>query len=180
MQTCHLIVILQLYWVLWYHGLLLSALVLRLSYELLRKKLHPYPSLTELREHRSRIDRSQAFGTVLATRLAGAPALGLRDVWDIFGDYRRVRKLKKAKGKVMENGQETSAGLGNADDAASVYSVSLSTSELLQDESAQAAEEEADLKRLGLFLLNEVADLLERIKKYVRCCSLEDGHLIIP
>lgn len=61
-------------------------------------------------------------------------------------------------------GNDGFAGTGEdpvkGDDASSFHSVSLSTRD--------AAEEDADLKRLGLFLLNEVADFLERLKKYVR------------
>ncbi|KAI1797907.1 hypothetical protein LXA43DRAFT_982582 [Ganoderma leucocontextum] len=150
-----------LYWILWYHGLLFSACALGLLYELLRRKLHPYPSLAELRAHRRTIDRSQAFGALLATRLSAAPALGLQDVWGIFGDYKRLRKVKKPKEGSAKNG---SAGAGEdpmkGDDVSGLHSVSFNTG----DTAEQQAEEEADLKRLGLFLLNEVADLLERLK----------------
>ncbi|PIL31936.1 hypothetical protein GSI_06640 [Ganoderma sinense ZZ0214-1] len=147
-----------LYWILWYHGLLFSAFGLGLLCELLRRKLHPYPSLAELRAHRRTIDRSQAFGSLLAARLSAAPALGLHDVWGILGDYRRLRKVKKPK---EDSGKNGSAGAGEepmkGDDTSSV---SLSTG----DTADQQAEEDADLKRLGLFLLNEVADFLERLK----------------
>ena len=122
--------------------------------------MHPYPSLAELRAHRRTIDRSQAFGSLLATRLSAAPALGLHDVWNIFGDYRRLRKVKKPK-----EGSGTGEDPMKGDDASSLHSVSLSTSDTAEEQ----AEEDADLKRLGLFLLNEVADLLERLKKYVGC-----------
>ncbi|EJF66720.1 hypothetical protein DICSQDRAFT_164561 [Dichomitus squalens LYAD-421 SS1] len=156
-----------LYWILWYHGLLLSAFALGVLYELVRRKLHPYPSLAELREHRRSIDRSQAVGRLLATRLANAPSLGVRDVWDIFGDYRHLRKLKKAKreaaGKI---GPDATEELVSGDDTSTIRSASLSTGDLPQpqDGSAQEAQEDADLKRLGLFVMNETADFLERIK----------------
>ncbi len=155
----------QLYWILWYHGLLISAFALGLLFDLLRRKLHPYPSLAELRAHRRTIDRSQAFGALLATRLCAAPALGLHDVWGIVGDYRRLRKVKKPKEGSGKNG---SAGAGEdpmkGDDLSNLHGVSLGTS----DTAEQQAKEEADLKRLGLFILNEVADFLERLKKYAR------------
>lgn len=154
----------QLYWILWYHGLLFSAFTLGLLCELLRRKLHPYPSLAELRAHRRTIDRSQAFGSLLAARLTAAPALGLQDVWGIFGDYRRLRKIKKPKeGSTRSGCPGTGEDPMKGDDVSSLHSVSLNTS----DTEEQQAEEDADLKRLGLFLLNEVADFLERLKKYV-------------
>lgn len=164
----------QLYWILWYHGLLLSAFMGRLLYELIIRKLHPYPSLTELREYRSRIDRSETFGRILVTRLAASPALGLRDVWDLFGDYRHTRKVKKAKKKESAGKDEPIPGLrtGEGEDA-NVHGAEASVADLTSDESSsRERQEEADLKRLGLFLLNEVADVLERVKKYVCHCNL--------
>ncbi|KAI0669870.1 hypothetical protein C8Q78DRAFT_1079782 [Trametes maxima] len=151
----------SLYWVLWYHGLLLSALLLCLLYSLTRRKLHPYPSLAELRAHRSRIDRSQTFGTVLSARLVASPALGVKDVWDLFRDYRHTRKLKKAA--KASKGHSSDNDLTEADDAASIHSVATERPE--ENTDAEDVKEE-DLKRLGLFLLGEVADLLERVKNF--------------
>ena len=163
----------QLYWILWYRGLLLSALMLRLLYHIVRWKLHPYPSLAQLREHRERIGRSQTFGTILSTRLAATPALGMRDMWGLFGEYRHLQKLKKKAKKDSKGKNELPA-----DDTASIRdgaSASFSTADLTDEHAAKEAAEEADLKRLGLFLLNEVADLLERVKKYVHVeLSIDD------
>ena len=139
--------------------------MLRLLYHIVRWKLHPYPTLKQLQEHRGRIDRSQTFGTILSTRLAATPAIGIRDMWSLFGDYRHLQKLKK-KGKQDSKGKND---LGAAD-SASLYEgiASHSTSDLTDDHSLREAAEEADLKRLGLFLMNEAADLLERVKKCVQ------------
>ncbi|RPD62914.1 hypothetical protein L227DRAFT_572779 [Lentinus tigrinus ALCF2SS1-6] len=157
-----------LYWTLWYHGLLFSAAVAILLYHLISRKLHPYPSLSELREHRKAIDRSQTFGTILSTRLATSPALGLRDMWDLFGDYKHMRKLKKAKKESAGKKELDAGGPASLDDNASVRSVSFSTPDLgeHQAEAGLLADDEdsADLKRLGLFIMNEAADFLERVK----------------
>ncbi|KAI0361586.1 hypothetical protein OH77DRAFT_444853 [Trametes cingulata] len=151
-----------LYWILWYHGLLISALLLCVLYGLARRKLHPYPSLDELRAHRSRIDRSHTFGAMLSARLAASPALGVKDMWDLFKDYRHTQRLKKAA-KSPKKSTESEQAV--ADDAASVYSVATERPEDLHESCDHTQElEEEDLKRLGLFLLCEVADLLERIK----------------
>ncbi|KAI0756961.1 hypothetical protein C8Q80DRAFT_68381 [Daedaleopsis nitida] len=153
-----------LYWVLWYHGLLLSALAVRLLYELVSRKLHPYPTLAELREHRKRIGRAQTFGRILSTRLATSRALGLRDMWDLVGDYRHIQRLNKAR-KESEGKNEVVPEVRTSldDDAAGAHNVSFSTSDLPNEKTVHE-KEEADLKRLGLFFLNEAADLLERIK----------------
>ncbi|KAI0655105.1 hypothetical protein C8Q70DRAFT_924356 [Cubamyces menziesii] len=152
-----------LYWILWYHGLLFSALMLCLLYPLLRRRLHPYPSLEELRAHRNRIDRSNTFGSMLATRLSVSPSLGVKDMWDLFRDYRHTRKLKKAKGGQKNNSEEDNKA--NASDSASIHSIATEQPDAnheVQDLTANVEEE--DLKRLGLYLLSEAADLLERIK----------------
>ncbi|KAI9063089.1 hypothetical protein FKP32DRAFT_1652201 [Trametes sanguinea] len=152
-----------LYWVLWYHGLLFSALILLLLYRLIRRKVYPYPSLAELRAYRSRIDRSQTFGTTLSARLAASPSIGVRDMWDLFKDYRRARKLKK--GKSHKHGGSVSEDKTEASDTASVHSVATERPEENHEGPAEEVDvKEEDLKRLGLFMLNEVADLLERVK----------------
>lgn len=132
-------------------------------YHLISRKLHPYPSLSELRDHRKAIDQSQTFGSILLTRLATSPTLGVRDVWEMFDDYRHVRKMKKAK----KNKDALDAGhLPSPDGNASVPSVSFSTPDFAAEAEAEEAKvHEAHLKRLGLFAMNEIADLLERIKK---------------
>ena len=90
----------------------------------------------------------------------------------MVGDYRHIRKLKKAKRESAGKSDLDAAAGGRAslDDTASVKSVSFSTPDLA--EHLQRAEvgptvdkDDADLKRLGLFLMNEVSDFLERIKK---------------
>ena len=149
----------QLYWRLWYHGLLLSALLFRVLYSLIRRKLHPYPSLDELRAHRTRIDRSHTFGAMLSARLAATPSLGVEDMWHLFKDYKHTRKLKKAAKEAAARGDD-----GKADDAASMHSIAAEKPEEKPEDPLEDIKDE-DLKRLGLFVLCEVADLLERIKE---------------
>ncbi|KAI0335244.1 hypothetical protein GY45DRAFT_1317167 [Cubamyces sp. BRFM 1775] len=152
-----------LYWILWYHGLLFSGLMLCLLYPLLRRRLHPYPSLDELRAHRNRIDRSNTFGSMLATRLAVSPSLGVKDMWDLFRDYQHTRKLKKKAKEGRKN--ELNEDDRNASDSASIHSVATEKPEANHEvEDPTANVEEEDLKRLGLYLLSEAADLLERVK----------------
>ena len=89
-------------------------------------------------------------------------------MWSLFSDYRHLRRLKQAKRASNEKHD-----LG-ADDTASIKSgvhvTSMSATDMVDDHAVREAAEEADLKRLGLFLMNEAADLLERVKKYVQRC----------
>ncbi|KAI0363910.1 hypothetical protein BV20DRAFT_65419 [Pilatotrama ljubarskyi] len=152
-----------LYWILWYHGFLTSALLLRVLYSLVRRKLHPYPSLDELRAHRSRIGRSHTFSAMLSSRLATSPWLGVKDVWDLFREYRQTQKLKKAAKSPQNTGESEQKTEG--DDAASVHSIATEKPEETHEQHSRAEDlEEEDLKRLGLYALCEIADLLERIK----------------
>ncbi|CDO71588.1 hypothetical protein BN946_scf184911.g58 [Trametes cinnabarina] len=152
-----------LYWVLWYHGLLFSGLITLVLYRLVRRKIHPYPSLEELRAYRSRINRSHAVGATLSARLATSSSIGIKDMWALFKGYRRERKLRKPlthKLKGMEKEDRV-----DASDTASVHSVATERPEE-NDEGPTEEEEvkEEDLKRVGLALLNETADFLERVK----------------
>ncbi|KAI8995656.1 hypothetical protein BD414DRAFT_456718 [Trametes punicea] len=155
-----------LYWILWYHELLFSALILLLLWALVRRKLHPYPNLDELRAFRARIDRSQTLGEALSARLMGSPSLGIKDMWALFKDYRHAQKQKKAAKAHKETGSgdhenEENAG---ASDAASVCSVTTEKPDEDHEVSIGDEVEKEDVRRLGLFLMNEVADLLERVK----------------
>ncbi|KAH9944357.1 uncharacterized protein BXZ73DRAFT_87271 [Epithele typhae] len=154
-----------LYWVLWYRGLLLSALMARVLYHIVRWKMHPYPTLEELRDHRSRIDRSQTFGTILATRLVSSPAMGIRDMWGLFDDYRNIRRMKrKAKKDSKEKNSPDPEAPPSIYDGTRLHAAAHSTTDVNGERSEQEIMEEADLARLGLFLLNEASDLLERVK----------------
>ncbi|KAL7285329.1 hypothetical protein ACG7TL_000424 [Trametes sanguinea] len=133
-------------------------------YRLIRRKVYPYPSLDELRAHRIRIDRSQTFGSTLSARLAASPSIGVRDMWDLFKDHRRARKLKKEKSH--KHGGSASEEKVEASDTASVHSVATERPEENDEGPTEEVDvKEEDLKRLGLSILNEVADLLERVKK---------------
>ncbi len=139
-------------------------------YSLVRKKLNPYPSLDELRAHRTRIDRSHTFGAMLSARLATSPTLGVQDMWHVFKDYRNTQKLKKAT-KTLR----TEAATGETNDAASIHSVDTEKPEEALEPAIEDIKDE-DLKRLGLLVLSDVADLLERVKKY-GCLTSVGMHL---
>lgn len=96
---------------------------------------------------------------MLSARLATSPTLGVQDMWHVFKDYRRTQKLKKAA-KALH----TEDAAGQADDAASMHSVDTEKLEQALEPAVEDIKDE-DLKRLGLLILSDIADLLERIKK---------------
>ncbi|KAI0094874.1 hypothetical protein BDY19DRAFT_915067 [Irpex rosettiformis] len=81
-----------LYWFLWYHDLLITSLIARLLYSLVRRKYLPYPSLDELRQRRREQDRADDLTERLITRLAASPAEHVKDFWNTFKEYRSSKK----------------------------------------------------------------------------------------
>lgn len=146
-----------MYWFLWYQNLLLPALLLRILYSLVRRKVLPYPNLQELREHRINVERAKQFSSTVTSRLVAAPTYDVQDVWRIVHDFHRSRKLKKAaraKANDAEGGDKADEGL-KAEPNEPIFS---------EDSDAP----ETDIKRELLAIMNYVADLHERVKKCVK------------
>jgi hypothetical protein len=144
--------------VLWLSDLLLPCFIFYLLYVLLDRKMRPYPSLAQLREHRGNIDKASEFGEELQARLTANTPFGLFDAWKTLKVYNKG-KIRKVKDKVKES-DDTASVMDNEtavanDDIASV------------DDSVEKPEEQ-DLKALGLEALCELVDGLERLRKYVQ------------
>ncbi|KAF9654351.1 hypothetical protein BDM02DRAFT_138295 [Thelephora ganbajun] len=142
------------YWVLWANNLLLPSPIFYLLYVLLYRRMHPYPSLAQLREHRGQIDKASEFGEELQARLTAATPFGVLDAWKTLKVYNKNR-VRKAKEKIKQS-----------DDAASVMSAETVITDndiLVVDDSVEKTHEQ-DVKALGLEALCELADGLERLK----------------
>ncbi len=87
-----MVLIIQLYWFLWYHDLLLAGLIVRTGYSLIRRKFLPYPTLAELRQRRNEEERADDLTKKLITRLAISPAEHVMDLWGSFKEYRAKKK----------------------------------------------------------------------------------------
>ena len=127
-------------------------------YSLVRRKVLPYPSLQELREHRLDVERAKEFSATVTARLVAAPTYDLQDAWRIVHDFHRSRKLKKAardRAKSAEDGDHLRVGEELKTEPGE---------SALSDESDVP---ETDIKRELLAIMNYVADLHERIKKCV-------------
>ena len=143
---------------LWVNDLLLPTFIFYLLYVLLDRRMHPYPSLAQLREHRGHIDKASEFGEELQARLTGTTPFGLFDAWKTLKVYNKS-KIHKAKDKVKQSGDAASV---TSDGAAAAADIDITTT----DDPAEKSQEQ-DLKALGLEALCELADGLERLKKCV-------------
>jgi len=143
--------------VLWVNNLLLPSLIFYLLYVLLYRRMHPYPSLAQLREHRGSIDKANEFGEELQARLTATAPFGLVDAWKTLRVYNR-NKVRKAKEKAKQS-----------DDPAIAMSAetAVTESDIAAADDSAGKSQEYGAKSLGLEALCELVDGLERLKKYV-------------
>lgn len=125
----------------------------RILWEMLSRRLLPYPTLESLRTRRKESERAKEFGDEVQERLS-APSMGPKDIFQLFKSHRSATKIKvKSLAKATGALQTSLIGDGDEDEEATA----------LDDDT----QEEQDIKRELLHLLNTVADIHERIKKYV-------------
>jgi hypothetical protein len=131
----------------------------RILWSLLRHRLLPYHTLQELQERREATARARLFGEEVQERLS-VTTLGPIDMWRLFKLYKAGTK-EKISMKENKFPEQESANLA----VPSITNKAAETNNeptLLDHGDSQ---EEECLKRDLLHLLNELADLHERIKK---------------
>ncbi|KIJ68465.1 hypothetical protein HYDPIDRAFT_106664 [Hydnomerulius pinastri MD-312] len=148
-----------IFWFLWFHDLLLPALMFRILWCLLRRRLLPYPTLKELHERRQDTARARQFGEEVQERLSAA-TLGPREMWRLFKFY---KASTKDRAKALAKGASKSPEQENTSPASKSAGAKESENEPTALDSGDSQEEQ-DLKRDLLRLLNELADLHERVK----------------
>ncbi|THH21522.1 hypothetical protein EW146_g22 [Bondarzewia mesenterica] len=160
------------YWILWFHDLLLPAFFAYVLYILLRRRVLPYPTLAELREHRREIIHAREFGDEMHIRMFTSQSFELKDAW---GLWKKFRKPKKATAKLVAE-EKTGIGKGPSGklDAGEqggdeTTTVPMTNAELEKDvkTSPSVDQENTDLsekKKAALRAMNELADLQERMK----------------
>ena len=150
---------------MWYNGLLLAGLLFRLLYALLRRRYLPYPSLSELRQYRRELALAESFSRNVILRVAASPAINAQDVWSTFKEYRASRK----KAKNEESGQTATLQASISEEPRIVV-------DDVDGDNEPSTEEEDIVKSLLseqhilgpiLQIANKVADIHERIKKWV-------------
>jgi hypothetical protein len=131
---------------------LFPALVGRILFSLVRRKIWPYPSLEELRNHRQEINEADKFGEMMTAKMSSSSVI--TEMWRLFRLADQTMSItRKRRGKVKETMHVDESG---------------SQSATREDKFVmETSREERDIKRYGLFLLDETVDLHERIRKYV-------------
>jgi hypothetical protein len=124
---------------------------------LVRRRLFPYPSLADLRQHRQEILHADAFGQQVSARLS-ASSSGVTEIWRLLQLLDRTWRSRtkvtiKEKGKGKELSDELASDIAEEQDAT-----------VLDDADDGEAQ---DLKRIGLQQMEEIADIHERICKCV-------------
>jgi hypothetical protein len=153
----------QIFWTLWWHNLLAPALVLRILVSLLKRRIFPYPSVQDLRRHREEVLRADEFGEQVSARLS-MKASSVKEIWRLFKLFDQTTKNKaksSTKESLANNGKQKPS-----DEHTSSFNNETDTTTLETVDDAEAVQ---DTKRMGLHILEELADLHERIRKFV--CS---------
>ncbi|EJD04135.1 uncharacterized protein FOMMEDRAFT_167388 [Fomitiporia mediterranea MF3/22] len=175
-----------LFWLLWYHNLLMPATFFRILCSLLRRRLVPYLTLEELRKRRREAAEAEALGEQIQARLGTASPSGFLEAWRIYRIFSKPKKVKqnrtgaspneKDKKKSTEKQQERQKGKANAGEkdqdhaAESVANPARDTTREQDDGSTvldnpnENQEEENGFKRALLNSISDLADMHERIK----------------
>ncbi|KAF9456188.1 hypothetical protein BDZ94DRAFT_1351112 [Collybia nuda] len=148
-----------IFWIAWYQNLLLPWLCLRIFYSLVRRKLFPYPTYEDLQEHRSEITRADNFGRQISPRFP-ASSSGIIEIWRILQVFNHSTKNKAENSVHEKNGQKE--GTPSSSEDGSGTSPNKEGTAIFDD--TEDSQDMKDLKRTGLHILNELADLHERIK----------------
>lgn len=154
----------QVFWWLWYNGILLSGLFLRLLYALLRRQFLPYPSLSELRQYRRELELAEHFSRNVVLRVAASPAMNVKDLWATFKEYRTSR----TKVKSAQDSQTIKADARLPEESHIVVDEIDDTKEPTSEEEdiVTSLLEEDHIWGPILHIANRIADIHERIKKY--------------
>jgi len=145
--------LLQIFWILWYQNLLLPALIFRLLCALAYTRYFPRPALPDLRERRKEIKRANEFGEDIQDRLSSSSVLDIKEMWRVLALFNKAKK--KVRAKILQKDKSSLKSDDEIDDTT-----------VLDD--TKESSEEKDVKRAILQAINEIADLHERIKKYVQ------------
>lgn len=82
-----------MFWFLWFHDLLLPALLFRILFGLLWRHLSTHPTLEELQERRRETAQALRFGEAVQQRLS-VTTIGPIELWRLFKLYKSEEKDK--------------------------------------------------------------------------------------
>jgi GRAM domain-containing protein 4 len=133
----------------------------------MRRRLLPYPTADQLRAHRREITRANEFSERIQSRLTASSSFGLKEIWrlvKVFNTPKKTLTRDATKGKVEKGKQAVKSDEGN-DGEQVVDDIQADDVTVLDD--AKDDPEVADRKADILNGLSEIADIHERVKKYV-------------
>ncbi len=164
-----------LYFILWWHNALLPCLLLGILFALFLRRFTPYPTMEELRNRRKRVAKLETLSSVfdsidlfmLATIHEGST---LTDTWRTLRNASKLRKERirqRADEEMISSLQEGEEEIMGKD-VDQLRKEALNHAKM--EEKARRVEE--DWKRIYVVILEAVADLHERVKKYEFIISL--------
>ncbi|KAH8835246.1 hypothetical protein DL96DRAFT_1573471 [Flagelloscypha sp. PMI_526] len=142
------------YWILWGFDVILPAALFCILYALVRRRIFPYPSIRELKEHKQQLQAADQFSSEVSSRLTASSTFGIKEMWRVFRVVTHTPKRRptnaSTKGKGIASPPPESETLDEPSSATIL-------------DSAEETPEELDFKRDALYLLDQFIDLNERI-----------------
>ncbi|KAM6498102.1 hypothetical protein JOM56_006050 [Amanita muscaria] len=135
-----------IFWMLWWHDLLLPSLALRVLYSLLRRRIFAYPTYAELLERRRQIDKAAEIGDDLSAQLTKS-TYSLQDPWKLY---------KFCLSLVKRNGGPSKSKAGDS-------CPNLGESSTVSDDTEDNKRTE-EVTSVALHVLNQISDLHERVQ----------------
>lgn len=151
----------QIYWALWWQNLLSPSLCLYILFALLKRRIFPYPSLEDLLRHREEVLRADEFGERVSAKLS-ASSSSVMEIWRLFRLFEKTKR-NIVKGKPRETTKDKST----TDEPEGRHSSDLVEDDVTVLDDIDDSEEAKDLKRIGLEILEDIAELHERVRKFV-------------
>lgn len=134
--------------------------MLRILYSFVRRRIFPYPSLSELRSHREAVGRADYFSEQMTARISSKGS-NVTEVWRLFRlvDLKMLGKKKKIKKHIKQPSLTDSSMDSDRD---SIVSQEQDATVL---DNGMDEDEMKDVKQDFLWIMDEVADLHERVQK---------------
>ncbi|PPQ80817.1 hypothetical protein CVT25_001942 [Psilocybe cyanescens] len=148
----------SIYWALWWQNLLSPSLCLYILFALLKRRIFPYPSLEDLLRHREEVLRADEFGERVSAKLS-ASSSSVMEIWRLFRLFEKTKR-NIVKGKPRETTKDKST----TDEPEGRHSSDLVEDDVTVLDDIDDSEEAKDLKRIGLEILEDIAELHERVR----------------
>jgi hypothetical protein len=125
-----------------------SALMLRIIYSFVRRRIFPYPRLSDLRNHREAVGRADYFSEQMTAKISSKGS-NVTEVW------KKIKKHIKQPSLTDSSKDSDRDSIISQEQDATVLDNGLDEDEM------------KDIKQDLLWIMDEVADLHERVQKWV-------------